>query len=121
MAEYKQNDRHDTPMKILIPKIETVKGVTVKTYPTPEELNDEDYLFFGSFKTYGGTESIVNGVISVIDTAVIETWYRPDINSACRIFVIPLNKEYEIITPPENIELKNKYLKFKIKSVSGNP
>lgn len=121
MADYKPNGNFTVPMKILVPETEKAKGVPVKKYPEPDKLNDDDYLFFGSFKTYGGTETIVNGIVTIIDTAVIETWYRPDIKSNCRIFVIPMNREYEIISPPENIGLRNRYLKFKIKSVGGNP
>lgn len=116
MNEYKPNYPFHVPMFLLIPKSETVKGVLVKTYPAPSD----GILFFGSFKTYGGTETTSNDVFSVLDTANIETWYRPDIQSDCRI-VLAQNPEkvYEILGVPENMNLQNQFLKFKVQAVSG--
>jgi hypothetical protein len=70
-----------------------------------------------SFKTFGGTESTVNEKLVVIDTANIETWYRPDIFSSSQIQFG--EKRYEVIGEPENINMKNQYLKFKIRGVKG--
>lgn len=69
------------------------------------------------FKTYGGTESTVNGVLSVTDTANVETYYRPDIKSSSRIQLN--NKMYKVIGEPENIEQRNLYLKFKVEAIVG--
>lgn len=103
------------PLMLLIP-METIKsGVPVKTFP---KLTD-GILFFGQFKTYGGTERDVNGLYSIEDTAVIECWYRPDIKSNCRIGVPMTGAIYEIIGEPENIELRNQLLKFKVRRVKG--
>ena len=60
----------------------------------------------------------VNGVYSVIDTASVTTWYRPDITANCRI----LREDgaiYEIINEPENIEMQNTFLQFKVRRVKG--
>ena len=76
-----------TPAQLLIPAYTTgspavatkYNGVVVPQYPLTGET------IYINFKSYGGTESAVNGVISVIDTALITTWYRPDIKANCRI------------------------------------
>ena len=99
---------------LLKPTKETVKGVTVKTYPADGEL------FYCSFKTYGGTEQVKDGGYVVIDTANIETWFRPDIKADCRIRLADQSeKVYEVIGEPENIEMRNQFLKFKVKRVAG--
>lgn len=113
MANYKPQTPYSTPVYLLIPTYETIKGVPKKTYPKPTD----DMIIFVSFKTYGGTENVVNDIYSVIDTANIETWYRPDIKSDCRIMRTVDSASYEIINEPENIEMRNQYLKFKVRRV----
>ena len=75
-------------------------------------------MFFGSFKTYGGTERDVNGVYSIEDTANIETWYRPDIKANCRI-AREDGATYDVIADPQNINMRNQFLKFKVRRVKG--
>lgn len=109
-----------TPAQLLIPAYTTgtpavptkYNGVTVPQYPATGET------IYINFKSYGGTESAVNGVISVIDTALITTWYRSDIKANCRI-KLESGAVYEIISEPENIEMQNKYLTFKVQRVKG--
>lgn len=122
MANYRPQLDNTIPLVLLKPQINNSYGVNKKTYPTIEEaLNDETYqaLFFGNFKTYGGTEREVNGVYSIEDTANIETWFRPDITSDCRIAVANGGAIYEIIGEPENVNMRNQFLKFKVKRVKG--
>lgn len=101
-----------TPMMIL--KSETVNeyGVLVK------KLSEGDVIFC-NFKTYGGTEKEVNGILAVEDTAVVTTWYRPDINSSCVLRRMSDGAEFEILGEPENIEMRNMVLKMKIRRVKG--
>jgi head-tail adaptor len=115
MISYKPNAPFSTPMRLLIPIYTNYNGVRKKTFPA---INDGD-LFFCSFKTFGGTEVNVNGVYSVEDTATVECWYRDDITSACRIAVAGTSKVYEIIGDPENIDMRNQYLRFKVQAVKG--
>ena len=89
MADFKPSFPYSTAIELLIPTYGKVKGTDVKTYP------EEGIRLNCSFKTYGGTESVVNGVLSVIDTAMIETWYRPDIKTECRIKVLQTGGLYE--------------------------
>ena len=123
MSGFSINITNPIPLILLIPKsINNVRGVVKKEYPSIEEaLNVKDKkgnsinLFFGSFKTYGGTERNVNGVYSIEDTANIETMYRPDITSACRIARANDGAIFDIINEPEDINQRHQFLKFKIK------
>ena len=115
MKAYKPSTPFTASMVLLIPEYTKKMGVETKTFP---EFAD-GIEFFGSFKTYGGTERNENDIYSVIDTAVIETWYREDITSDCCIYVHQTGGIYEIINEPENINLRNQFLKFKVRRVKG--
>lgn len=115
MAMYRPSLPFSTALMLLVPTYTTVNGVKKKTYPTVEN----GVLFYGSFKTYGGTETTVNGVYSVEDTANIETWFRPDITSGCRIAVAGTNAIYDVVGEPENLDMRNQFLKFKVNRVKG--
>ena len=100
-----------TAVKLLAPKAETqTLGVYRATY-------EDKGTIFCNWKTYGGTEQTVDGVYSVIDTATVTTWYRPDITSKCRVKLG--EAVYEIINEPENIEQQNRVLQFKVRRVKG--
>ena len=107
---YRPKEPFTTILELYNPVCETVKGVNVKNYEYVDKINC-------SFKTYGGTESTSNDVLSVIDTANIETWYRPDISASSQ--VVLGSKAYEVMGEPENIEQRNQFLKFKVRSVNG--
>lgn len=102
-----------TPVKLLIPSGSSrYSGVTRQTYPS-----DGDVIFV-NWKSYGGTETTINGVYSILDTAVVTTWYRPDIAANCRI----LREDgaiYEIMSEPEDVDLAHRYLRFKVQRVKG--
>ncbi|MCI9366310.1 MAG: head-tail adaptor protein [Clostridia bacterium] len=127
MSDYRVEIKNPIPLVLLIPKsISKVKGVNRYVYPTIEEalaIKDENNnsinLFFGSFKTYGGTEKTVNGIYSIEDTANIETWYRPDIASNCKISRASDNAIFDIINEPEDINQRHQFLKFKVRRVKG--
>lgn len=130
MSDYRLEIKNPIPLVLLIPKaIDKIKGVNTKKYPTVEEAlsvknknNNSVNLFFGSFKTYGGTENkekTINGLYVIEDTAVIETWYRPDITSNCRIARASDNTIYEVMNEPEDINQRHQFLKFKVRRVKG--
>lgn len=108
---YRPSEPYSTPVELFNPTYETVKGVTKKVYPETGEV------IFCSFKTYGGTETTVNDQLTVIDTANVETWYRPDITSASQLKLG--GKRYEVIGEPEDIEQRHQFLKFKVRGVNG--
>lgn len=90
-------------------------GVATKTYQTPQEGTQ----FFGSFKTFGGTERDVNGLYSIEDTAQIECWFDPAITADCRVCVCDTGAIYEIMNEPEDINLRHQFMKFKVRRVRG--
>lgn len=106
---YRPSEPFSTPVGLFNPTYETVKGVTRKVYPETGEV------IFCSFKTFGGSETTINDQLAVVDTASIETWYRPDITSSSMIKLG--SKNYEVMGEPENIEQRNQFLKFKVRGV----
>ena len=114
MAEFKPAFPYSTAVELLVPTNVTMKGVTVKTFPV------NGIRINCSFKTYGGTETTTNDVFSVIDTASVETWYRPDIKANCRIKVLQTGDVYEIVGKPENVNMRNQFLKFKVQGIEGD-
>lgn len=100
-----------TPAELLVPTYSEYNGVAKKTYPENGEL------IFVNFKSKGGTETVVNGVYSVLETAEIVTWYREDIKSDC---VIKIGSDkYEIKGNPEDIELRHQFLIVKVERIGG--
>jgi hypothetical protein len=114
-ANYRPSLPFTVPLVLLKPTYQTVLGVRQKVMPNIEN----GILFYGSFKTYGGTDQTIDGVYSVIDTADVETWYRPDITSDCEIVIADTDERYEILGQPENIARRNQFLKLKVKRVKG--
>ena len=104
---------YSTPIELLIPTYTKEKGMPVKTWPA------SGIQLFCSYKTYTGTEAVVNDLYTVIDTAQVETWYRPDIKADCRIKVLATGDVYEILGKPENIYMRNQYVVFKVRAVEG--
>lgn len=120
MSNYRPKLDNTIPLVLLVPTITNSYGVSQKTIPTIEEaLENNNNLFFGSFKTYGGTEREENGIYSIEDTASVECWYRPDIVSSCRIGVPDTGAIYEILGEPEDVNMRHQYLKFKVRRVKG--
>lgn len=98
-------------MGLYIPDYITAKGSTKKNY---KKITD----FYCSFRTFGGTEVVSNSALSVENTAVIETWYNPEITSSCRV-ATPDGSMFEILGTPENINMQNKFMRFKIREIRG--
>lgn len=99
------------PMELLVPTSSKVKGTLAKTYPTT------GVTIYGRFRTFGGTEITVNGTVVVENTATIETWFRSDIKADCRLVVNGIR--YEIISEPENIEMRNQFMILKVRAMAG--
>lgn len=112
---FKPNMPFSVPMKLLIPTYTVVKGSRVPTFPGP----DDAPLIYGSFRTFGGTESTVNDVYTVIATGTIDTWYRPDIKADCQIYICATGETYKINGQPENIEMRNQYMQIRVEKIGG--
>lgn len=117
--KYRPDLSDSISMIILKPTHENISGVRKKLFPSIEDaIKDESNFFYGSFRTYGGTETTINGIFSIEDTAIISTWYRPDIKSGCRIALIT-GEIYDILNEPENINKRNQFMTFKVRRVKG--
>lgn len=104
-----------TPLGLQIPtELERYNGVR-----RPQSYTNADGVIFANFKTYGGTERRVDGIIEVEETAEIVCWFRPDIKSNCRIVRLADNAVFEILGDPEDIEQRHQFLKFKIRRLKG--
>lgn len=102
-----------TATRLQTPVVDRTLGVNKKTY------SDVTGVVLVNWKSYGGTETTSNGVLSVEDTAQIVCWYRPDIRSDCRLVRLSDGATYEIVGEPENIEQRNQFLKFKVRRAKG--
>ena len=102
-----------TPLQLQRPVSTGSYGVNKKTWETVNGVIQ------ANMKTYGGTEKIVGNIISVEDTAQVVCWYRPDITGGCRLIRLTDNAAFEILGEPENIEMRNQFLKFKVRRVKG--
>lgn len=111
MREFKPSLPFNVESQLLIPTSTYIKGTLKKVYPASGES------VFISFKTFGGTETNSNGSVVIENTGVVQTWYRPDISADCRLVIGGL--PYEVISPPENINMANQYLQFKVRAVKG--
>lgn len=111
---YRPKSPFITPLILLIPT-KTTNYNGVRKYSDYQPSPD---IIFSSFKSYGGTEIQVNGTIVIEETAIVETWYRPDIKSNCHIST-PEGAEYEILGEPEDIEGRHQFLRFKIRRLKG--
>lgn len=111
MKAYRPSLPFTFPMKLFSTKESRVNGILKKEYIQVDSI-------FVSFKTYGGTETEKNGAYSILDTAQIETWYRPDIKSNSILETMD-GKRYEVIGEPENINMRNQFIKFKVQRIKG--
>ena len=118
MARFRFSAPLSTPLVILTPTYTESFGVSKATYPKISDV-PEDKKFFGSFRTFGGTERDVNGQYAVERTAIVETWYRSDITSDCQIGVPATGEVYSILGAPENIEMRNQYMRMKLTAIQG--
>lgn len=96
--------------ELLNPQEKTEKGSVKKSYIKIDNI-------FISFRTFGGTETVKNDILVVENTATVQTWWRPDIKAGSRLKIGGL--EYDILGTPENINMANQYLQFKVRAVKG--
>lgn len=117
MAGYKAATPFRTAMRLLNPQQVKIKGVNTQVYPNPEVSPK----IFGTFRTFGGTETMINNVLTVTATGYIDTWYRSDIKSDSRIYIVQTGETYEVLGKPENINMQNQFLKIRVRLIGGKP
>lgn len=104
-----------TAMKLLTPTYAKKKGVPVKEWPEDADAP----TFFGTFRTFGGTEMTETDLYTVVNTGTIDTWYRPDIRSNCGIRICETGELYEVVGDPEDIEMRHQFLRIRVQKVGG--
>lgn len=107
-----------TPIYMLNPTYTTVKGVKKETFPALKDLTDDD-LIFGTFRSYGGTDTQSNGLTVVEKTGYIDTWFLPDIKSNTRLHLIETGDTYEVLGDPEDINMRHQYMKIRVRKIGG--
>lgn len=110
MKQFTPNLPYSVSAELLKPQEKTEKGSVKKSYIKIDDI----YI---SFRTFGGTETVKNDILVVENTATVQTWYRPDITAGNRLKIGGL--EYDILGMPENINMANQYLQFKVRAVKG--
>lgn len=118
MSRFRPAAPFATPMYILNPTYKTSKGVRNEVYPEVKDLTD-DQLIFGTFRSYGGTDTQSNNLTVVEKTGYIDTWYRDDIKSNTRLYIITTQDAYEILGDPEDIEMRHQYMKIRVRKIGG--
>lgn len=113
MMRLQKGAQKTTPFMRLVPTVSKVLGVNKKTF------EPDGIVRFCNFSTYGGTETDVNGLLVVEDTAQVIAWYEPDIEAGDGIRLLETEADYEIIGNPENIEMRNQEITFKVRRLKG--
>ena len=119
MSIYKSELQNmSTPCCLLVPSYIKKGGKEIKEFPAVDDTNN--LIFFCSFKSFGGTDILKDGIYTVEDTANIFTYFDPKIKSNCRIVRLTDNAVFDIISEPENVDQRNQFLKFKVKRFKGS-
>lgn len=113
---FRPSGPYTVAIKVLIPVETKVMSTKKKTFPDPKDV---ETVIFCSFKTYGGTENFSNDLYTIYDTATVETWWRSDITSDCRIYICETGESWDVISRPEDVDMRHQYMRFKVQLVGG--
>ena len=105
-------------LKNINAKFKILKMRTTKVLGADKITETEIGEFFCNFKGRG-TQSVVDGKVVIDETADITTFWRPDIQSDCKIVRVDNGAKYEIIGEVEDIEAMHIALKFKVRRLKG--
>ena len=92
-----------------------VTGAPERTYVDAER----DPVIFCNFKTKGGTKTVHNGRLIVIDTATIQMHYRDDIKPSDRFILLSDGSIWDVVGRPENVEQRNRMLIITVQYAGG--
>lgn len=104
-----------TPMRLQKRIVKTVHGAEMAEYKDA----DQEPVIMCNFKSKGGTEAIHNGQYIILDTATVQTWYRPDIKKGDRLILEQDGSAWDIKGNPENVEMRNRLLIIKLQNAGG--
>lgn len=99
-----------TPIRIQHRKATDVNGAPHISY-----VDADPALDFCNWKGRGGTESVQSGSLTVLDTAELTMWYRPDVNERDRVLLNDNEALAYEIANIENIEMRNQFMVLKVR------
>lgn len=109
----KMASRMFTPCHILKCEYEDKLGKITKKYV---EQNQDIFIAFSDFQ---GTETNSNDTIIIKETASICMPFIPDLKNGDCIKLLENGKVYEILNSPENWNMQNAFLLFKVERKQG--
>lgn len=101
----------NVPMAVLKTTEAKVNGVPVKS-------RTEGRTLFCSFRTFGGTERERDGMTVVEDTAVVQTWYGPDVLAGDALRMED-GSVWEILGTPEDVGMRHQWMQMKVRRAQG--
>jgi hypothetical protein len=107
-----------SPMTTVI-RIKKRQEALVNGAPKITYADADSALDCCNWKSKGGTESQRDGLLTYADTASVVMLFSPDISIKDRIVLEDTGQEFEVISSPENIEMRYQYLSFKVQRVGG--
>lgn len=110
---YKVQDRLTTPIALFKQEKISVNGRVESLY---SKVSNE--VVWCSWKSYGGTESVIDGLSVFKDTATIECRYNPSICQNDIIENLITHNKYKIITVPDDINQMHQFLRFKVERLA---
>lgn len=121
MQRMQKGNQKTTPFYLFVGSYVNHNGINKRVFTPETDANGVQIVRFCNFSTYGGSEYQNNGVYTVDDTANVVTWYDPAITSACAIQLCDdlTGVLYEILGQPENIEMRNQEMSFKVRRYKG--
>ena len=121
MQRLQKGNQKTTPFYYYDCSYSLINGVNKKVFTMEKDGDDKPVVRFCNFSTYGGSEYENNGVYTVDDTANVVTWYDPAIKSKGAISLCddPNGVLFEIMGEPENLEMRNQELSFKVRRYKG--
>lgn len=112
MTSFSPSGPFVVPMTLLTTSTSKVNGVPVKA-------RAEGRTVYCSFRTFGGTEREQDGLTVVEDTAVVQTWYGPDVQAADALRMEPDGSVWEILGTPEDVGMRHQWMQMKVRRARG--
>lgn len=113
MFRPKEIDELNTAVLLLVPTQTDYCGTPKLVYPQTGDL------LYVNWKSYGGTEVVIDKQIVIIDTAKVTTWYDPRIKKGCRLLRLDSGEQYEIKGKPNDIDDMHLYMQFKVENIES--
>ena len=95
-----------------------LKPTYTHTYGVDTQTWDDIGIFHGSVRSFGGTEKVENGVLSVETTKVVQTNYDTRLTASVRL-LDDTGVQWEVLGAPEDLDEKHRFMQFKIRKVRG--